>query len=170
MRLLSSPSENTPKQSFKNISPPENKRVLCNICIRDIKGDRYRCIQCPDYDLVCTCCASYFKVLSFLFVKCQSCVSDRNGINAHNITIHATHTFSAVQATHHDTTPTNMPSASTTPPSDDTSRGAMNAVHSNIVCDMCNNTVVGVRHKCLDCPGKILWLQTSLMILKRSIL
>lgn len=28
-------------------------------------------------------------------------------------------------------------------------------VHVGIVCDMCNNTIVGVRHKCLDCPGKL---------------
>ena len=27
-------------------------------------------------------------------------------------------------------------------------------VHSGIVCDMCNFSVVGTRHKCLDCQGK----------------
>lgn len=25
-------------------------------------------------------------------------------------------------------------------------------VHRNILCDSCNNVVVGIRHKCLDCP------------------
>lgn len=27
-------------------------------------------------------------------------------------------------------------------------------VHTNVICDSCNKTVVGVRHKCLDCPGQ----------------
>lgn len=26
-------------------------------------------------------------------------------------------------------------------------------VHLGIVCDVCNEIVEGVRHKCLDCPG-----------------
>lgn len=29
-------------------------------------------------------------------------------------------------------------------------------VHNGIICDMCQDTVIGVRHKCLDCPGKFL--------------
>lgn len=31
-------------------------------------------------------------------------------------------------------------------------------IHQGIVCDMCNRTIEGVRHKCLDCPGKALLL------------
>jgi next to BRCA1 gene 1 protein len=26
-------------------------------------------------------------------------------------------------------------------------------VHRGVVCDVCVSTIVGVRHKCLDCPG-----------------
>ena len=26
-------------------------------------------------------------------------------------------------------------------------------IHENILCDMCHQVVIGVRHKCLDCPG-----------------
>ena len=28
-------------------------------------------------------------------------------------------------------------------------------IHENILCDMCRDVVVGVRHKCLDCPGLV---------------
>jgi next-to-BRCA1 protein 1 len=27
-------------------------------------------------------------------------------------------------------------------------------VHTGIACDACDKTIVGVRHKCLDCPGR----------------
>jgi hypothetical protein len=30
------------------------------------------------------------------------------------------------------------------------------AIHLGITCDVCNRTVVGIRHKCLDCPGKVI--------------
>jgi hypothetical protein len=26
-------------------------------------------------------------------------------------------------------------------------------IHTNVFCDMCREVIVGVRHKCLDCPG-----------------
>jgi next-to-BRCA1 protein 1 len=29
-------------------------------------------------------------------------------------------------------------------------------VHRDVICDICEHTVVGVRHKCLDCPGKFM--------------
>jgi next-to-BRCA1 protein 1 len=36
------------------------------------------------------------------------------------------------------------------------------AVHKGIICDVCQETVVGVRHKCLDCPGMFLVSPLSL--------
>jgi len=29
-------------------------------------------------------------------------------------------------------------------------------VHRNVACDNCKKTVVGIRRKCLDCPGKVM--------------
>jgi hypothetical protein len=28
-------------------------------------------------------------------------------------------------------------------------------IHANVLCDMCHETIIGVRHKCLDCAGLI---------------
>jgi hypothetical protein len=29
-------------------------------------------------------------------------------------------------------------------------------IHRNILCDSCNEIIIGVRRKCLDCPGEII--------------
>lgn len=34
-------------------------------------------------------------------------------------------------------------------------------IHRNILCDNCNEIIVGVRRKCLDCPGKIIWFNVT---------
>ena len=41
--------------------------------------------------------------------------------------------------------PSSAPSAASTP-----------VIHRGIVCDVCDKTIEGVRHKCLDCPGRSL--------------
>jgi len=40
------------------------------------------------------------------------------------------------------------PARSAEAPSD-----ARPVVHTNVLCDICKEVIVGVRHKCLDCPG-----------------
>ena len=35
----------------------------------------------------------------------------------------------------------------------DSSSPAELPVHTGVVCDVCESTIRGVRHKCLDCPG-----------------
>lgn len=32
-------------------------------------------------------------------------------------------------------------------------------IHANIICDQCRDMIIGVRHKCLDCPGLVFILQ-----------
>jgi len=37
------------------------------------------------------------------------------------------------------------------------SRSPSEVVHRGIICDHCNDTIKGIRHKCLDCPGILLF-------------
>lgn len=90
------------------------------------------------------------------FDLCTSCISDPERRAKHNIshsffpmTVNADYTeFNRIRANHrrHEaganrSSNEGSSAQSRTPP-----------VHKNIICDVCNEQVVGVRHKCLDCP------------------
>jgi hypothetical protein len=55
----------------------------------------------------------------------------------------------------HSATSAGVQSRPMTPPT--TVAAAVNAgpVHPGIICDECDRTIVGVRHKCLDCSGSL---------------
>lgn len=44
------------------------------------------------------------------------------------------------------------PPASVQPQGNSVRDAAAPPVHKNIICDICNNEIVGIRNKCLDCP------------------
>jgi len=52
--------------------------------------------------------------------------------------------------------PTTSASTQTSETSSASSAVPSPVIHNGIVCDVCNKIVEGVRHKCLDCPGRFL--------------
>lgn len=49
-------------------------------------------------------------------------------------------------------TPTNKSNDHISIPGDQTPRTPM-AIHRGVYCDQCQVTILGIRHKCMDCPG-----------------
>lgn len=43
---------------------------------------------------------------------------------------------------------------SSTPAQHASPDGTSPVIHAGVVCDVCEATIEGVRHKCLDCPGE----------------
>ncbi|KAI0361037.1 hypothetical protein OH77DRAFT_1417236 [Trametes cingulata] len=124
-------------------------RVHCDECHQlPLVGVRHKCLDCDDYDL------------------CTSCMSNPDRRSGHN----ASHAFFPV-TTPGDLGGYQMARARHNHPlfgrgdqqsssQDETNRAdrppmplqPAQPVHKNIICDSCNHEIVGVRHKCLDCP------------------
>ncbi|KAI0962257.1 hypothetical protein AcV7_001138 [Taiwanofungus camphoratus] len=116
--------------------------IHCNVCDVDpIVGVRYKCLECDDYDL------------------CAGCLSSASQREKHDLS----HAFFPIE------TPGNMdiyrraydltaisrssfPRSVAPPPPVLEPSGPALVVHKNIICDVCSREIVGVRHKCLDCP------------------
>ncbi|GBE77445.1 hypothetical protein SCP_0103200 [Sparassis crispa] len=112
---------------------PIHPGMVCDACDEDISGVRFKCLDCADYDL------------------CSSCFSAPSQREKHSLS----HAFFPIEVPWNkddynrareqrraEVAPVAASPASTTAP----------LVHKNVICDMCAREVVGVRHKCLDCP------------------
>lgn len=107
-----SPSSKLGKGGFRH------KHISCDGCLQGIRGMRYKCEQCPDYDL----CGSCLPLL-------------------HTSDLHPSHhTFQAMLHRGLD----NRVKFSQ-------DYGVSNDRHP-ATCDLCSQSIIGVRWKCLNCP------------------
>jgi len=117
--------------------------AICDACDSGIVGIRYKCQQCPDYDL------------------CESCEPHKENLHDRK------HTFGKITHPIHPTPQFNCHSNSNSNSnsewrSDSRCRrnrfgGCPRSVHPSeiahpAVCDECKNRIKGIRHKCLTCP------------------
>ena len=142
------------------IPPPPtltlHPRIHCDGCNQfPLSGVRYKCLDCdgesgptsipwlpteiqiPDYDF------------------CASCMSD----TARRATHDGSHAFFPMAVTgdraEYDKVRENYRRVGAEAIPVQQSPAVENAarpVHRNIICDVCNRQIIGVRHKCLDCP------------------
>lgn len=99
-----------------------HKHITCDGCLTGIRGTRYKCEQCSDYDLCGSC-------LPFL----------------HTDALHpGSHTFKAMV---HPGLEERIKFGGTT-----SSRAPHQSSRHPATCDICNEVIVGVRWKCLNCP------------------
>ncbi|KAL7423864.1 hypothetical protein Q5752_001449 [Cryptotrichosporon argae] len=96
-----------------------HKHIACDGCLLGIRGMRYKCEQCPDYDL------------------CGSCLPLLHTSDLHP----ATHTFKAML---HRGLEERIKLGN-----DVTSEAV---TRHPATCDLCSQTILGVRWKCLNCP------------------
>ncbi|KAF9579990.1 hypothetical protein BGW38_003533 [Lunasporangiospora selenospora] len=120
--------------------------VYCDICVNNIRGIRWKCQDCSNFDL------------------CQSCIGLAQRRHSPN------HTFKPLGGVKKQYNPTKQPasSASSSSSSSSTSstinparnNGSTRSSESNgnnrpakhmAICDICQYTIYGVRHKCLQC-------------------
>ncbi|KAF9126716.1 hypothetical protein BGW39_006433 [Mortierella sp. 14UC] len=105
--------------SSSRVNETVHTNVYCDICLNTIRGIRWKCQDCDNFDL------------------CQGC----HGLAGLR---HPRHTFRAIEKPEEDT------SHSSLLPSNN-NRNQADVLHL-ASCDVCLNPIVGVRHKCFQCP------------------
>lgn len=135
-------SNETPRASSEvlgntmNIStvPPSS----CFVCRNEFSGSWYGCVKCP-WHYICPSCFSKSGAIHTFSFGPAHVVQQREAAPSIAITPSVTEIPAESQSTGTefvDSEPNQRPPV----------------IHRNIVCDSCNEVIVGVRHKCLDCP------------------
>ena len=109
---LASSSHCETKSKVEEKTPAIIHNATCNLCDQGIKGIRWKCTACIDFDVCSTCKAT-------------------------TPSTHPYHRWMKLQTT--DALPLGV-------------RPSDWVTHRNIICDGCDETIVGPRYKCIKCP------------------
>ncbi|KZO96361.1 hypothetical protein CALVIDRAFT_114052 [Calocera viscosa TUFC12733] len=162
-------------RAFPDAAPAGSEFTLhaatCDICDAGIAGVRYKCLDCPDYDL-CSGCLTHRKELHdpahhFLLIDrptniVKHIVPDRrpeghgHHSSRHGQPHHRRRHAPAPEVPTAAPAPTTAPTPAPAPfpassPSASAPGTAVRPVHP-ATCDMCSSKIVGVRYKCVECP------------------
>ncbi|TCD64312.1 hypothetical protein EIP91_004259 [Steccherinum ochraceum] len=127
-------------EEWGNSVGPVHAGILCDTCDATIIGVRHKCLDCDDYDL-CTECLSNpaqreLHSLSHSFFP----ITDAGDKSTYERVRNERNTLPAIQV------PGPAPRTQPDPRSENFPQ-----IHTDVICDCCDETVVGSRFKCLDC-------------------
>lgn len=118
-----------------SIDPPSH---WCFVCRNEFSGSWYGCVKCP-WHYVCPNCFSKSGAMHTLSFGPTHVVERREAAPLIAITPSAAEMPAESQSTGTESVDTEPNERSP-------------VIHRNILCDSCNEIIIGVRRKCLDCP------------------
>lgn len=124
--------------NITNISMKPPSSHWCFVCRNEFSGSWYGCVKCP-WHYVCPSCFSKSGAMHTFSFGPTHVVQQHEAAPSIAITPSAAEVPAESQSTGTelvDAEPNQCPSV----------------IHRNVVCDSCNEIIVGVRRKCLDCP------------------
>ena len=134
----------------------QHTQVHCDGCGESpVIGVRHKCLDCRGRLHSASCDPRLILVADYDL--CTSCISNPERRAKHNVshaffpmTVPSNYVeYDRIRANHRRSRAERSKASST---SDLPAQSSGRLVHKNVVCDVCNHEVVGVRHKCLDCP------------------
>ncbi|KAI0778720.1 hypothetical protein BD413DRAFT_116175 [Trametes elegans] len=126
-------------------APACHLNITCDGCRKSpIAGIRHKCLDCEDYDLCSNCFTSPEHRLKHNVLHAFYPVGVPGELAGYRVAA-ARHNHPLFGRGNLQTArERGLPNAVPAPPAA--------VVHKNIICDICDCEIVGVRHKCLDCP------------------